>query len=73
MKKIIQKTVLVALMFGTLTSYATGTTLVEKMETEVKVALTNIKKGQQLSIKNSEGKVLFQKTVQKNNTVEQYC
>ena len=71
MKTIIRKTVLVALMFGTLTSYATGTTLVEKTETEVKVALTNIKKGQQLYIKNSEGKVLFKKTVQKENTIEQ--
>ena len=70
MKTIIRKTVLVALMFGTLSSYATGTTLVDMMETEAKVELASVKKGQHLYIKNSEGKVLYKKAVETNSTIE---
>ena len=70
MKTIIRKTVLVALMFGTLSSYATGTTLVDMMETEPKVELASVKKGQHLYIKNSEGKVLHKKAVETNGSIE---
>ena len=70
MKTIIRKSVFVALMLGTLSSYATGTTLVDEKGTEIKVALTDVKKGQRLYKKNSEGKVLHEKTVERNGTFE---
>ena len=68
MKTIIRKTVLVALMLGTLTSYATGTTLVDKKGTEAKVELVNVKKGQRLYIIDSEGEILYQERIKKDGT-----
>jgi hypothetical protein len=68
MKTIIRKTVLVALMLGTFSSYATGTTLLENKATEAKVELVNVKKGQRLYIKNSEGDILYQEKIQRNGT-----
>jgi hypothetical protein len=44
---------------------------VEKTKAEGNTAFTTIKKGQQLSIKDSKGNVLFEKTVEKSNTIEQ--
>lgn len=67
--KMIRTTVMVALMLGTLTSYA-GTTLVEKNGTEVKVAFKKMKKGQRFYIKNSEGKVLHEKVAKNSNTLD---
>jgi len=69
MKNMIRTTVILALMFGTLTSYA-ETALVEKTESEVKVAFNKMKKGQRFYIKNSEGKVLYEKIAENNNTIE---
>ncbi len=69
MTKMIRTTVLVALMLGTLSSYA-ETTLVEKMGTEAEVAFTKIKKGQRFYIKDSEGKVLLERTLQQSNTMD---
>ena len=68
MKTLIRKSVLVALMLGALASYATETTLVDKKETEAKVELLNVKKGQRLYIKNSEGDILYQEKIQQNGT-----
>ena len=70
MKMTIRKIVLVALMLGTLNSYATGTTMVETMGTEAKVEFLTVKKGQQLYIKNSEGKVLQEKTLEADSSIE---
>lgn len=67
-KTIIRTTVLVALMFGTLTSYATGTTLVEKTRIEAKVELVNVKKGQHLYIIDSKGEILYHEKIQRNGT-----
>ncbi len=69
MTKMIRTSVLVALMLGTLTSYA-GTTLVEKNGTEARVAFTKMKKGQRYYIKNSEGKVLHESIAQESNTYD---
>lgn len=67
MKKIIQ-TVLVALMLGTSSSYATETTIVDKKGTEAKVELVNVKKGQHLYIIDSEGEILYQEKIKRNGT-----
>lgn len=69
MKMTIRKIGLVALMLGTLNSYATGTTLVAN-ENVVNVELVTVKKGQNLSIKNAKGKVLHTKTVATESSVE---
>lgn len=66
MKTSIRKSVLVALMLGTFSSYATGTTLKENHDNDEKVAAINVKKGERLSIKNSKGKVVFQKQMENN-------
>lgn len=71
MKTTIRKSVLVALMLGTFTSYATGTTLVEKNGTEIKVAFNNVKKGQRWYIKNSEGKILHQEELKRDGSFVQ--
>lgn len=71
MKTIIKKSAIVALMLGTLNSYATGTTLVEKNVTEGKVELVNVRKGQHLYIKNSEGKILYKTRIEKNGDFTQ--
>jgi len=71
MKTTIRKSVLVALMLGTFTSYATGTTLVEKNGTEIKVAFNNVKKGQRWYIKNSEGKILHQEELKRDGSFAQ--
>ena len=70
MKTIIRKSLLVALMLGTLSSYATGTTLVDEKGTGKEVEIRTVKKGQILYIKNSEGKVLHEKTIEINGTFE---
>ena len=69
MKMTIRKIVFVALLLGTLNSYATGTTLVENGN-HVKVAFITVKKGQNVSIKNSKGKVLQKKTIETENSVD---
>tara|TARA_R110002073_G_scaffold108336_9_gene243651 strand:+ start:81763 stop:82341 length:579 start_codon:yes stop_codon:yes gene_type:complete len=71
MKTIIRKSVFVALMLGTFSSYATGTTLVSKVKTEGKVELINVKKGQRWSIKNSEGKTLYQEEIKSSGSYTQ--
>lgn len=70
MKMTIRKIVFVALMLGTLNSYATGTTLVEKKGTEAKVEFVTVKKGQHLYIKNSEGTILQEKTLEADSSIE---
>lgn len=68
MKTTIRKSLLVALMFGTLTSYATGTTFTERNSIEEKVTLNNVKKGQRWFIKSSKGKVLHEEVIQSNGS-----
>jgi len=64
-----RKIVLVALMLGTLNGYATETTLVENGN-EVRVEIATLKKGQNVSIKDSKGKVIQKKTVETENSVD---
>lgn len=71
MKTIIRKSVLVALMLGTFSSYANGTTLTEKNGTEKSVELINVRKGQRWSIKNSDGKVLHQEEIKNTGSYTQ--
>jgi hypothetical protein len=68
MKTTIRKSLLVALMFGTLTSYATGTVLTESNSIEEKVTLSNVKKGQRWSIKSLKGKVLHEEIIKSNGS-----
>jgi hypothetical protein len=68
MKTIIRKSLLVALMFGTLTSYATGTTFTERNSIEEKVTLSNVKKGQRWFIKSSKGKVIHEEIIKSNGS-----
>lgn len=68
MKTIIRKSVLVALMLGTFSSYATVNTTVKKNEIHEAVVLNNVRKGQHWFIKNSEGKVLHQEEIKNNGS-----
>ena len=64
--KTIKKTVLVALMLGTLTSYANGT--INSEENITKVTLNDVKKGHQLYIKDSQNQVLYKETLKKSGS-----
>lgn len=64
-----RKIVLVALLLGTFNSYATGTSL-EVNGNETTVEFTTLKKGQNVSIKDSKGKLIQQKTIETENSVD---
>ncbi|MFY0629059.1 MAG: hypothetical protein JXR05_01690 [Flavobacteriaceae bacterium] len=63
MKTFIRRSLLVTFMLGTLISYAT-----ENNETKVKVELTNVKEGQNWSIKNSRGNVIHKEEIKRNGS-----
>ncbi|PWG05718.1 DUF3244 domain-containing protein [Polaribacter aquimarinus] len=70
MKTTIKKTLLVALMFGTLLGYAKETTeptnIVESKR--VKVEFNAVKKGQTITIKDENGITIYKNEIQKNGT-----
>lgn len=69
MKTVIRKSIIVALMLGTLSSYATGTVIVDN-KSEMSTSLVNVKKGQHIYIKNAEGKVLHEEVIEKTGSFE---
>ena len=73
MKKIILKNLLVVLMFGTLTCYATttGTSFTKENENVTKVILYNVKKGQFLFIRNTTGKIIHKELIKITGSVSQ--
>lgn len=71
MKKTIKNFAVVALMFGTLVSYAnnkTNTTETTVGKNTVKVEFKNVKEGHILNIKNDNGEVVYKKEVKKSGT-----
>lgn len=71
MKKTIKNFTVVALMFGTLVSYAnnkTNTTETTVGKNTVKVEFKNVKEGHILNIKNDNGEVVYKKEVKKSGT-----
>ena len=60
----INKIILVALMFGTLISYANENINTEDAKKTVKVEFNNVKKGQTLTIKNSNGLTVYNNEIQ---------
>lgn len=71
MKKTIKNFAVVALMFGTLVSYAnnkTNTTETTVGKNIVKVEFKNVKEGHILNIKNDNGEVVYKKEVEKSGT-----
>ena len=71
MRTSIKKNLLVALMFGTLVSYAnnkTNTTETTVGKNTVKVEFKNVKEGHILNIKNDNGEVVYKKEVKKSGT-----
>ena len=71
MRTSIKKNLLVALMFGTLVSYAnnkTNTTETTVGKNIVKVEFKNVKEGHILNIKNDNGEVVYKKEVKKSGT-----
>lgn len=71
MKKTIKNFAVVALMFGTLVSYAnnkTNTTETTVGKNTVKVEFKNVKEGHILNIKNNKGVVVYKKEVEKSGT-----
>jgi len=73
MKKIILKNLLVVLMFGTLTCYATttGTSFTKENENVTKVILYNVKRGQFLFIRNTTGKIIHKELIKITESVSQ--
>ncbi|MFD2567134.1 hypothetical protein [Pseudotenacibaculum haliotis] len=69
MRTVIRKSIIVALMLGTLNSYATGTTIVNN-KSEISASLVNVKKGQHIYIKNAEGKVLHEEVIEKTGSLD---
>ena len=69
MKMTIRKIVFVAFLLGILNSYATETTLAANGNTST-VEFFTVKKGQNVSIKNSKGKVIQKKTMETDNSVD---
>ncbi|WP_208890443.1 hypothetical protein [Polaribacter sejongensis] len=59
-----KKIILVALMFGTLISYANENINTEDAKKTVKVEFNNVKKGQTLTIKNSNGLTVYNNEIQ---------
>lgn len=65
MKTKMKKSILVALMFGTLISYANENNNYSKSKAEktVKIEFKNVKKGQSLLIKNAKGQIIYNKEI----------
>lgn len=66
--KTIKKTILVALMFGTLVSYANENLIINYNEKGTKVELKDVKKGNQIVIKDSYNHVLYKQTINNNGS-----
>lgn len=66
MKAIARRILVIALVLGTLSSYAAK--LVETNNKEERIVLNNVKKGQQLFIKNGRGEVLYEELITKNGS-----
>ena len=62
MKSFKTRVVLVALMLGTLTSFANNSELGVK---KIKIAFNDVKKGHELTIKNNEGVILHSEEVER--------
>lgn len=63
MKKIKKTVLVVALMLGTLVSYANGTLTFSG--NEAKIELKDVKKGHRIYIKDSQNQILYKKTIKK--------
>mgnify|MGYP000530367029 CR=1 FL=1 len=59
MKKILTKSLLVTLMFGTFISYATENPSIKEHKNNTRIVLNDVKKGSILFIKNTTGKIYF--------------
>ena len=68
MKNLVRKSLLVALVFGTLTSYANGTTLKKGTTTLAKVELNDVKRGQLWLIKNSDGVIIHEQVIKNSGS-----
>lgn len=68
MKNLIRKSLLVALVLGTLTSYANGTTLKKGTTTLAKVELNDVKRGQLWLIKNSDGVIIHEQVIKNSGS-----
>tara|TARA_B110000003_G_scaffold152808_3_gene153562 strand:- start:36393 stop:36974 length:582 start_codon:yes stop_codon:yes gene_type:complete len=69
MKKVILKSLLAMSMFGTLTSYAKETPFTKGNGNVTKVSLYNVKKGQSLFIKNTNGKIIIKDIIKSSGSI----